>query len=169
MSSILIQLVGVVGYSFLAISYYRKRKIDILWMQIIAYLFFSVHYYLLGAITGTICNVLGLVAITLIYLVEKKKDNKKRNLLILGIIPILVLIALITFENIYSILPIVASVLTLVSFLTDSEDVIRGIGIVSAISWLIYAIIYKSYAAIVFEIITVVSTIVAFIKMKRKN
>ena len=154
MEVLLIQGIGAIGYTALALSYYRKKKIDILFMQIIAYIFFSIHYYLLDAITGTMCNLLGLIAITFIYLVEKKKDLKRRNIFILGIIPILVLIALLTYENMYSILPIFASVLSLISFLTDEENTIRGIGIISAISWLIYAIIYKSYVAIVFEIIT---------------
>ena len=163
---VLIQGIGAIGYTALALSYYRKKKIDILFMQIIAYIFFSIHYYLLDAITGTMCNLLGLIAITFIYLVEKKKDLKRRNIFILGIIPILVLIALLTYENMYSILPIFASVLSLISFLTDEENTIRGIGIISAISWLIYAIIYKSYVAIVFEIITVIATLVAFIKYK---
>lgn len=166
MEVLLIQGIGAIGYTALALSYYRKKKIDILFMQIIAYIFFSIHYYLLDAITGTMCNLLGLIAITFIYLVEKKKDLKRRNIFILGIIPILVLIALLTYENMYSILPIFASVLSLISFLTDEENTIRGIGIISAISWLIYAIIYKSYVAIVFEIITVVATLVAFIKYK---
>ena len=166
MEVLLIQGIGAIGYTALALSYYRKKKIDILFMQIIAYIFFSIHYYLLDAITGTMCNLLGLIAITFIYLVEKKKDLKRRNIFILGIIPILVLIALLTYENMYSILPIFASVLSLISFLTDEENTIRGIGIISAISWLIYAIIYKSYVAIVFEIITVIATLVAFIKYK---
>ena len=166
MEGLLIQGIGAIGYTALALSYYRKKKIDILFMQIIAYIFFSIHYYLLDAITGTMCNLLGLIAITFIYLVEKKKDLKRRNNFILGIIPILVLIALLTYENMYSILPIFASVLSLISFLTDEENTIRGIGIISAISWLIYAIIYKSYVAIVFEIITVIATLVAFIKYK---
>ena len=168
MEVLLIQGIGAIGYTALALSYYRKKKIDILFMQIIAYIFFSIHYYLLDAITGTMCNLLGLIAITFIYLVEKKKDLKRRNNFILGIIPILVLIALLTYENMYSILPIFASVLSLISFLTDEENTIRGIGIISAISWLIYAIIYKSYVAIVFEIITVIATLVAFIKYKKK-
>jgi len=166
MEVLLIQGIGAIGYTALALSYYRKKKIDILFMQIIAYVFFSIHYYLLDAITGTMCNLLGLGAISIIYLVEKKKDLKRRNNLILGIIPILVLISLLTYENMYSILPIVASVLSLISFLTDKENTIRAIGIISAISWLLYAIIYKSYVAIVFEIITVIATSIAFVKYK---
>ena len=168
MNMILIQLIGAVGYSLLAISYYRKKKIDILFMQIFAYLFFSIHYYLLDAITGTMCNILGLISIVLIYLVEKKYSEKRR-LLIIGIIPIIILTSLLTCENIYSIFPIIASVATLISFLTNSEDTIRGVGIIAAVCWLIYAIIYKSYVAIIFEIITVVATLIAFIKMRNKK
>ena len=129
MEMFLIQLVGAIGYTLISCSFYRKKKIDILFLQIFSYVFFSIHYFLLKAYTGTICNVLGLFALVMIYIVEKKKDNKRRNNIILGIIPILVLISMLTYENFFSILPIVASVLSLISFLTDSEDTIRAIGI----------------------------------------
>ena len=169
MKEIGIQIIGVIGYFLLAISYYKNKKIDILKIQIGAYFFFTIHYYLLNAITGTICNILGLLSIIIIYLVESKKERKKRNTFILGMIPVLVLIVFLTYENMYSVLPIIASTLSLISLLTDSETTIRKIGIISAISWLLYAIIYKSYAAIVFEIITILSTTFAFLKMKKKT
>ena len=50
------------------------------------------------------------------------------------------------------------------SFLLNSENHIRGIGLICAVCWLIYAIAYKSYIAIIFEVITLIGTIVAFIK-----
>ena len=47
------------------------------------------------------------------------------------------------------------------------ENKIRFIGIISAVCWLIYAIIHVSYSAIIFEVLTVIATIAAYVKNKR--
>lgn len=160
------QFIGLLGYSTLGYSYFKKNKKDILFIQIFSYVMFIIHYSLLAAGTGTICNILGLIALVLIYLFDMHKKNKK--LLVAILIPILVGISLVTFENVYSIFPIIASVVVIISFLTDDEDIIRRIGIVAAICWLIYAIVYKSYVAIVFEVVTLIAVIIAFIKSRKK-
>lgn len=160
------QLIGLIGYSTLGYSYFRKEKKEILLIQIFSYIMFILHYQLLHAITGSVCNLLGLIAFLIIYLFDMYKKNKK---VLVGILlPILVVIALITFENIYSIFPIIASVVVIISFLTDDEDLIRRIGIIAAICWLIYAIVYKSYVAIAFEVITLIVVVIAYIKRRKK-
>ena len=160
------QFIGLIGYSTLAFSYFKKQKKDILLVQIFAYIMFILHYQFLGAITGSVCNLLGLISFVLIYLFDMFKKNKK--ILVSILIPILLVITLITFENAYSIFPIIGSVLAIISFLTNNEDLIRKIGIVGAVCWLIYAIVYKSYVAIVFEVITLIVVIIAYFKRRKK-
>lgn len=160
------QFIGLIGYSTLAFSYFKKQKKDILLIQIFSYIMFILHYQFLGAITGSVCNLLGLIAFLIIYLFDIYKKNKK---ILLGVLlPILVIIAIITFENAYSIFPIIGSVFAVISFISDDENLIRKIGIFAAVCWLIYAIVYKSYVAIVFEVITLIAVVIAFIKRRKK-
>ena len=163
MEFLLIQLIGGIGYAVLTASYYKKEKNKILFMQIISYLMFSIHYYLLSGITGAICNCIGLFSLLIIYIFEKYKW-KNKNLIVYLLIVLLLIINIQTFQNIYSIFPMIASIIAIMSFLLNNEDYIRGIGLISAVCWLIYAIVYKSYISIVFEIITLVGVIIAFIK-----
>lgn len=163
---IITQFIGFLGYSTLAFSYFKKKKKDILLMQIFAYIMFILHYQFLGAITGSVCNLLGLLSFLIIYLFDMFKKNKK--VLICILIPILIVISFLTFENIYSIFPIVGIVLAVFSFVTNSEDLIRRVGIIGAICWLIYAIVYKSYVAIVFEVITLIAVVVAYLKRRKR-
>ncbi|MBO4815443.1 MAG: YgjV family protein [Clostridia bacterium] len=165
---ILIQLIGAIGYGTIAFSYYKQDKKDILFIQIISYIFFTVHYYLLGGLTGAICNILGLIGFMLIYLFDKYKVKSKK-ILTVCLIPLLIIISLATYENVFSIFPIFASVISIIAFLTNNENEIRRIGIVSAICWFIYAVIYKSYIAIAFEILLIISTIIAFIKNSKNR
>ena len=167
MNNILIQIIGGIGYFLLAFSFYKKEKKEILLMQVVAYIFFTIHYYLLNAITGTICNILGLISLLIIYYLSIK--NKKKDKIVLIMIPILLGISILTYQNIYSIFPIISIIISLLSFINDDENIIRFIGIISAIAWLIYAIVYHSYVAIAFEIFTIISTVIAYLKNRNNS
>lgn len=160
------QIIGVIAYILFALSFNKKEKEEILLLQIFSYVGFIIHYYLLGGFTGSICNVFGLVTLILIYFFDKYFKDKKK-LLIIIIIPILIVISLLTYDNIYSIFPIIATVMSLLSFLKNDTSFIRLIGIISVPCYCIYAIIYKSYFAILFEVITGISIIFAYIKNKK--
>lgn len=168
MSFIIVQIIGGIGYATLAASYYKKNKKEILFMQIIAYIMFTIHYYLLNGITGAICNFVGLFALIAIYLFEKYKW-KNKNLVSYIFIILLLIINIASFQNVFSIFPLIASTIVIISFLMDNEDYIRAIGVISAVCWLIYAIVYKSYIAIVFEVITLVGTLIAFLKNTKNS
>ena len=162
---ILAQILGAVGYSLLAVSFFMKKKQQILFVQIFAYILFTTHYFLLDALTGTVCNVLGFIMLILIYLFSE--DEKKKKILVLILLPVLGVMSFVSYENIYSLFPVFACLITFNSFLSKSESKIRFIGIISAACWLVYAIIHVSYSAIIFEVILVIATIVAYIKNRR--
>ena len=103
MSFFLIQLIGAIGYTTLALSYFKKQKKQILFMQIIAYIMFTIHYYLLSGITGAICNFVGLLALIVIYLYDIYKWKYKEIIASVFVI-ILLAINIATFQNVYSIL-----------------------------------------------------------------
>lgn len=165
MNNILIQLIGAIGYILLSVSYFRKEKKNILFTQLFSYIFFSTHFYLLNGITGAICNILGLVSLLTIYLFDKYKINYKLTISTFFICSIII-VNILTFQNIYSIFPMIASVIVIISFLCKSENIIRKVGILSALCWLIYAIVYKSYVTIIFEVITLIDVCYAYIKNK---
>lgn len=167
MNIFLIQFIGAIGYTLLGISYFKKKKDQILYMQIISYIFFTIHYYLLNGITGAICNFVGLFALVVIYLIDKYKLFFKLHISMF-FVALLLIINIATFQNIFSIFPMIASIVVILSFLVDDEDVIRKMGVLAAVCWLLYAIVYKSYIAIIFEILTLIDVIVALIKNNNK-
>lgn len=162
----IIQLIGAIAYGLLCFSYFKKEKKQMLFVQIISYIFFGLHYFLLSGITGAICNFIGFLALLVIYLFEKYHLKNKLYVSFLFVI-ILIIANVMTFQNIYSIFPLIASVIATLSFLIDDENIIRKIGAVSAICWLIYAIVYKSYISIIFEIVTLIDVIIALFKNKK--
>ena len=168
MNFVLIQFIGAIGYSLLAYSYFKKEKRQILFMQIIAYIMFTIHYYLLSGITGTICNLIGLFALIAIYLYDKYKW-KYKNIMASIFVIVLLVINIVTFQNAYSIFPLIASIIVIISFMTDNEHLIRAIGVIAAVCWLIYAIVYRSYIGTVFEVITLIGVVIAFIRSEKEK
>ena len=162
-NTLLVQGIGAIGYSTLAFSYYKEKKEQILFMQIIAYIFFTIHYYLLNGITGAICNLIGLVALITIYVFEKYNLGNKLFISITCMLAVFI-INIITFQNFFSIFPIIASIIVIISFLDNNDKNIRIIVVMAAECWLIYAIAYKSYVAIVFEVLTLVGVFIALLK-----
>lgn len=168
MKFFIIQLIGMIAYLILAFSYFKKSKKEILFIQIFSTVAFALHYYLLSGITATTCNLISLLIIIIVYFFEKK-NAKNKKLLIFSTIPLLVLISLFTYENIFSIFPIVASTILLLSFILSDENVIRISGVVSALCWLIYAFIYRSYVGVFFEFFSMITTLLAFLKNYNKK
>ena len=167
MNFVLIQLIGAIGYGLLALSYFKKEKKEILSMQIIAYIMFTIHYYLLNGLAGAICNLIGLFALITIYLFDKYKIKNKKFMAMIFVLVIFV-INIATFQNLYSIFPMIASVIVIISFITDNEKAIREIGALAAVCWLIYAIVYKSYIAIAFEVATLIGVLFSLRKNKEE-
>ena len=165
MKEIIVQLIGTLGFIFLWWSYYKTKKIQILFMQILSSIIFTIHYYMLSGITGAICSFINIIIMLLIYLFEKMK--KKKISLILILIPFFTLVCFISWENIFSIFPILATILASISFLSNNETTIRTIGIINCICWIIYGCIYISYSGIIFNSITVVTTTIALIKNRK--
>lgn len=163
MKMLIIQCIGAVGYATLALSYFKKEKRQILFMQVFSYIFFVIHYCLLNGITGAICNLIGLFALVVIYLFDKYKLHNKFLISMIFVL-LLLIINIITFQNIFSIFPMIASIIVIISFLSNDENHIRIVGVISAICWLIYAIVYKSYIAIIFEVITLIDVCLALYK-----
>ena len=168
MNMILIQLIGGIAYFLLSVSYYQKKKLEILLLQICASLAFALHYYLLSGLTGAMCNIISMIMMIIIYLYEKTGRNKKGILIIL-MIPVFILIAYFAWENIYSIFPIFSSIVMLIAFLLKDENNIRIMGVISNFSWTIYGIMHGSYITIIYEVITLVATCSSFDSKKHKD
>lgn len=166
MKYIVAQIIGAIAFIILGISYFKKQKKGILFLQILSYIFFCIHYYLQDGLTAAICNIVGLVALVVIYLFDKYQ-LKNKALLVIGLIPIFIAILILTYKNIFSVFPVLASIFTISSFLAKSERIIRGIGIVSAVCWLAYAIVLRSPVTIICEVFTLVAVTSAFIKNEK--
>ncbi len=165
---LIIQSIGAIAYILLSRSYFQKTKKKIIYMQIFAYIFFIIHFYLLSGVSGALCNIIGLCALISIYISDKKRSKNKRKLTWLFII-ILWIVNLLEYQNIFSIFPMVAITIVIISFLENKPSYIRVMGAIASICWLIYGIAYKSYISIFFNLITLIEITMAIIQYSKKK
>ena len=149
---ILIQLIGILAWFMLGVSYYRKDTNRILVFQIIGTFLYCVHYGLLGAWSGLfIC-----ACETLFDFGYYKTD--KDNYIYMASIPIRIIGGLFGFQTLVDILPITAS-LTDGYSLTKKKKVVVAGAVISYTMWVIYDIFVMSYSGAITDGLIVLSNL----------
>jgi len=147
-----IQLIGLVAWLFLVLSYYRKDTNRILVFQIIATFLYCVHYYLLGAYSGLFICAFEVLADFGYY-----KTNWD-NYIYLASIPLRIIGGLISYEIFIDTFPIIASLIDGYSLTKKKKIVVIG-AIISYTLWVIYDIAVKSYSGAITDGIVAISNI----------
>lgn len=155
-----IQLIGILGFCILVLSFYKKEPVTILTYQITSNFIYTIHYFLLGGLSGAFCSLIGVLRN--IFLI---KSNNKKIILSL-IIPMYLLVTIIFYEGIYSLFPMVANTLYLIALTYKKKKVILIGAISSSILWILYSIFVNSYVVIVTESILIISNVIQLIKIK---
>ena len=168
-TNIIAQGFGVLAYIIVGYSFYREKKLEILFVQFISSIVFGIHYYLLSGITGAACSFLSAIMMFNVYIYEKKAKESKKTTAMIMVAIMLTIISIITYENVFSVFPIVGTAIAAASFIFDSETFIRIVGVVAAGCWLVYGIICMSYSAMIFESILIITTTISIIKNRKKE
>jgi len=149
---IFIQLIGILAWLMLILSYHRKDTNRILVFQIIGTLLYCLHYYLLGAYSG-----LFICACEVIFDYGYYKTDKDKYIYMASI-PIRIFGGLISFRAFIDILPICASLIDGYSLTKKKKIVVIG-AIISYTLWVIYDICVMSYSGALTDGLIVLSNI----------
>jgi len=161
---IYIQLIGIIAFLLLVLSYYNKKPVTILLYQVAANFAYAVHYFLLGGLSGAFTSIIGIFRN--IALIKLKSMESKKLLAVLVILCYLC-ITLVFYENYYSIFPMFANSTYLFIMLKGSRKALIVGGIVSSVFWLMYAIFELSYAGMLTETIVIVSNAIQLLKLRK--
>ena len=160
---IYIQLIGIVAFCLLVLSFYKKKPATILLYQVAANFAYAVHYLLLGGLSGAFTSFIGIFRNIAII---KLKSIESKKILAMLVILSYIAVTLIFYENYYSIFPMIANSTYLLIMLKGSRKALIVGGIVSSTFWLLYAIFELSYAGMLTESIVIVSNTIQLIKLK---
>ena len=161
LTSILIQLIGIVAFILITVSYWFKKKLWFIIFQLCAYILYALHYFLLGGLAGTWCNLIGVI---ILFLLLYKEKSKNKCYFLIPIILLLFVPGIIFFyDGLISLVPVVATLIPMIANWNKNMLIVKIGGIIGAISWLIYGISVLSYATILTNVIFVSSTLVSIL------
>lgn len=120
---------------------------------------FTIHFFMLGAFSGAAMNLVGVLRAVVIYFSGKKWADSRiwyyffmASYIVLGIA---------AWEDIFSVLPIIAMVLSTYAFYLPDETKLRLFTFPSSPCWLIYNIRHASVSGSITEYFNMISLIIA--------
>lgn len=162
------QIIGFVAMGIIVFSYQQKSHKNILTLQMVSGLLFTIHYFFLGAYTGCISNLIG-AGRSAIYANRGKNAFASFKLWPLIFSVVFIASGIPTWLNIFSVFPMIAMVASSVVLWIDSPKINRAFSIPTSACWLIYNIATLSYAGIATEIFVLSSIIIGMIRLDRKK
>lgn len=169
-TDILIQSVGWGALICSVISFLQKKRIGILLWQATATLISSIYLFLLGAYEGACLDLLSFVG-KMVF--SKGSAVIGISLSVWRIIFLLAMLVagILTWADIYSLLAILASCLSLFALSMKSPTKIRLISLLVGPCWIVYNWVYHAYPSILMECFALASILIGIIKydiMKEK-
>ena len=165
---ILSQICVILAVISLGSTFLIKDKRIILLLSILIAVFYGLHYLLLDAITGLLMNMVSIVRSIWFY-INAKKEKKNSIVILIVLFGIIIISGLLSFQNIYSILPIIATSLYTYSIWQDDIKIYRWIAIPISLSWITYNISTKSIFGIITELVLFTIEIIGIIKIYKKD
>lgn len=163
MENFISQVVGLLAFLVFVISIQQKSKKQIIFWQIISFFLYALQYLIIKAYPGMIVFTINMLR-SIIFSRDFKR-KRTNNFFLFFFIVLSILCGVLTYEKIYDILPIMASLLSVIFTWQPSTKILRIGQIFICLLWIIYDIFVLAYIGIFTESCIIASTIVAIINI----
>lgn len=153
------QVLIVIYYLVYSFTFSMKNKSKILFTSIIATLISAISYFLLNAYTG-----IAMCFVAIIRNIWFSKSKTKFSLM--AILLIIVICSIFTYQNMFSPLNSLATMIYTYSLWQDSTKTYKLLGISVNFIIIIYDISIKSIMGVIFMVIAFISSIIGYYKEK---
>ena len=166
-----IQFIGQ-ALSFIAlitgfISFQMKSVRWILFFQILTAVIFSAHYFLIGATTATMLNLLGAV-MCVVYYFRNKKMSKSLITPIFFIVAVCIA-SFLTWNGWYSVFITGGLLVNVIAFSLSNPQRVRQLTLIKAPLCLLYNIFVFSTGGIIYEIAVIISALLGLWKNRKRT
>ena len=161
---LLAKIFGFAGILSTVVIYQQKTRKGLLFSKLVSDVLWFVHYFCLGAYSGAAIAVIGLIR-ELIFMNREKKWAKHPAWLVF-FLALSLGSAVLTWKNGFSLLPMAASMLAVVSFWIGKPKLSRLLSFPIAGSMLVYDVTLNpiSVAGIGNELLAITSSVVGIIR-----
>ena len=161
---IIANAIGLCAVAMFVLSYQLKRRRSIIFFNAGSRILYVAQYILLGAFEGALLDIVAFF----VSLLCRNRDRgfiKKHFTLTLILANIaIVLLGMITYKNIFSLLPILGVIFETLALWLRNERHIRLVSLLGAPFWLAYNLLSSAFGSAIGNVITLVSITVAIIR-----
>lgn len=162
MPDILIRLLGICGLILCAISFQFKKHKKIVLCKMTSEFLFSAQYFLMGAYTGAVLDLISGLRNFLFYKFVEKKRSTTPIIVAFGLL--VLVLGILSCDGWMSLLPIGAKLLTTISYGMKKERLLRFITLPSCLLWLSYNALVGAWEAMIGDSLALISILVAIYK-----
>ena len=168
-NEIIAQIIGFVALLCYLLSYQLRSNRGLYLAQTAGNFLFMIQFLLLGAYSGCVNLILGILRNLLMTQYGKRKWVRSKGWVAVFIAAFAAVLVL-TWDGWTSLLPFAAMTTCTVAFWTDNALNIRKANLfVACPSWIIYDVVFHSWAGVLNETITIVSIMVSVWRFGWKN
>lgn len=159
---ILIRLFGLGGLVLCVVPFQFKKHKNIVLCKMVSELLFAVQYFLMGAYTGALVDLISGGRNFLFYrFVEKKRSTTP---IIIAFALLVMALGVASWAGPISLLPIAAKLLTTVSYGMKKEWLLRLITLPSCLCWIAYNVTIGAWEGMIADSLALVSILIAIYK-----
>jgi hypothetical protein len=163
-----VQVLGIIGLIFYAVSFQMKTKENLLIMQVISNVFTTIQFALTMAVTGAVQTLLGVIRGIVFYFFKKRNLNPNKIVLIIFEIAI-IFGTIFTWNGILSLLPLIGMTANLYGQWQNNMKIVRICAVISAVLWSVYAFYTGVYTAMLTEIFKMASGLIGLWRFRKGN
>ena len=168
MQFIIAQICGGIALILTVISVQFKTKEKIIMCSILANIVVAIQFFLLNALTGAVISILNTIRCIVFYMYKKK--DLKPSLIVLLIFEIIAVISgAFSWQNIWSIIPIIVTVIYTYGLWQDNITVIRITTGIVGFGWAVYDLIVKAFVGAIQETSQLISAIISLYRGKKEK
>lgn len=161
--SVIIQILGFIALIAWVSSIQLQKKSDILLLQIIATVFYGLHYGFLNAISAAAVSVVSIARLVTIYLIEKK-GKKVEVFVLMFFIANLVLVGFLTYTGLKSTIPIIITILYTYGTWQSNTKILRIIFFFCGWLWIYFNYSVGAYILIIGNSMEIISSMISFFR-----
>ena len=161
---ILANIIGILAVALFVLSYQQKTRHYIVIINILSRVFYVAQYVLLFAFSGAAMDLAGLVVSLLAHKKDKNFISKHIKFWVVASIIFIVAVGLLFYQDIFSVLTIIAVIFEVGALWLSKEKHIRIVSFLSTPFWLVYNLLCGAYGSAVGSILAMVSIVLAFMR-----
>lgn len=161
------QIMGFVAVALGFVSFQMRTQKQLLVVQTATTIAFCIHYYLIGAMSGLMLNLLGIARNLAYYHKEQPLFSGRKCPIFFAVV--MGIVGLLSWQGYYSVFILFGLVInTLCLSFTDPQKIRKSILVTSPMV-LIYDVFVMSFGGVIYESVVIISSIIGIIHYRKRE